>query len=343
MDNRKMNAFQPTVFSGQSSESAQDFLQHFENYAKLSNLKEEDKVTIFQLLLKGLAKCWFQGLTTADKGTFDAINQKFKDSYLSPSKNWITMQKLENRRLRPGEKTEVYIQDVLQMANNVNMTENEQRAALIRGLSPKLRAQLITHINPQDLAETIERINLSETALMLQNEDSVNVVESMTTCQLAGIKSAVAELDSKINSLTAQPRQDHQQFNNPRCEPSQNYPPTPVAFVPRRYQSQQTSGGYIQVQRPQLPQNFESRRQQMSARASQCYTCGGYLHYARDCYQNKNDMNFGGPRYNQWSSRGGSYGNRRGDSNGSKRGDYRGSRRGGYMGYQDYRQLGPKN
>ena len=160
---------------------------------------------------------------------------------VSPSKNWITMQKLENRRLMPGEKTEVYIQDVLQMANNVNMTENEQRAALIRGLSPKLRAQLITH-NPQDLAETIERINLSETALMLQNEDSVNVVESMTTCQLAGIKLAVAELDSKINSLTAQPRQDHQQFNNPRCEPSQNYPPTPVAFVPRHYQ------GWGQVQ-----------------------------------------------------------------------------------------------
>ena len=66
------------------------------------------------------------------------------------------------------------------MANNIGMTEKEKRAALIRGLSPQLKSQLITH-NTQSLAETIEIMYLPETALNLQNQESVNAVDSITT------------------------------------------------------------------------------------------------------------------------------------------------------------------
>ena len=51
-ENYKIAAFQPVVFSGQSSVSAQDFLTQFDNYTKLSCTKDADKMLGFNLLYK---------------------------------------------------------------------------------------------------------------------------------------------------------------------------------------------------------------------------------------------------------------------------------------------------
>ena len=121
------------------------------------------------------------------------MKRKFKDTYSSHSKNWLTAQTLEARKLLPSEKAGKYIQEVLEMATNIGLSETEQRAALIRGLTPHLNSQLVTR-NPQPLSETIERIYLSETALNM-TQDSVNAVESLVTnCQLASISATVDKL-----------------------------------------------------------------------------------------------------------------------------------------------------
>ena len=228
MDCRKVSAFQPTPFSGLSHESAQEFLNQFENYAKLLDLDDGEKIVVFNLLLRRLAKFWFEGLSAQDKQTFDAIKIRFKDTCLSQSKNWITTQKLEGIKLATSEKVETYIQDVIQMGNNIGLTPKEQQSALIRGLTPKLRSQLITH-NPQTLADTIERIYLSETALNLQNQESVNVMDSMTTCQLARLNAAVKDLGDKVHSLAEQNKGQERQgrganaYGNEQYEQRQPY------------------------------------------------------------------------------------------------------------------------
>ena len=286
MDNRKLSAFQPSVFSGQSNESAQDFLNQFENYAKLSGLEGEEKIVVFNLLLRGLAKFWFQDLTAADKATFENIKIKFKATYLSQSKNWLTTQKLENRKLLSGEKAEIYIQDIMQMANNIGMTEKEKQAALIRGLSPKLKSHLITH-NPQSLAETIERIYLSETALSLQNQESVNAIDSITTCQLAGITAAVAGLSAKINAMTGNQKPEERMsqpdcYQEPETQPNFTQAPIQAWRPPRNYQ-QFTGWGP-----PRVTQNFQRPRQfnngPRSLQNTGCFVCGRAGHFARECY-----------------------------------------------------------
>ena len=77
---------------------------------------------VFNVLLRGLAKFWFQDLSAQDKATLETMKDKFKETYLSQSKNWLTAQNLESRKLLTGEKTEVYIRDIIQMANNIGMT-----------------------------------------------------------------------------------------------------------------------------------------------------------------------------------------------------------------------------
>ena len=90
MDSRRMSSFQPPAFSGQANESAQDLMNQFESYTKLSGLKGGEKIVVFNLLLWGLAKFWFHSLRDEAKGTFEKIKTKFIETSLSPSKNWLT-------------------------------------------------------------------------------------------------------------------------------------------------------------------------------------------------------------------------------------------------------------
>ena len=288
VDSRKISSFQPVAFSGQTNESAQDFLNQFENYAKLSGLKGEDQIVVFNLLLRGLAKFWFQGLSAQDKATFDTIKDKFKETYLSQSKNWLTTQRLENRKLLPGEKAEMYIQDVIQMANNVGMTANEQRAALIRGLTPKLRSQLVTH-NPQTLAETIERIYLSETALSLKDQESVNMVDSVTTCQLAGINATMNKLDEKLTGMAEktaqlterQPEGAYSSTYMPHLSQQQHMPHN-VPQRPPYYATSTNIPGYPRY--PQFQRGWAQQHESRLQSTVNCYVCSKPGHMARDCY-----------------------------------------------------------
>ena len=284
VDSRKISSFQPAAFSGQTNESAQDFLNQFENYAKLSGLKGEDQIVVFNLLLRGLAKFWFQGLSAQDKATFDTIKDKFKETYLSQSKNWLTTQRLENRKLLPGEKAEMYIQDVIQMANNVGMTANEQRAALIRGLTPKLRSQLVTH-NPQTLAETIERIYLSETALSLQDQESVNMVDSVTTCQLAGINATMNKLDEKLTGMAEktaqlterQPEGAYSSTYMPHLSQQQHMPHN-VPQRPPYYATSTNIPGY--PRHPQFQRGWAQQHESRLQSTVNCYVCSKPGHMA---------------------------------------------------------------
>ena len=309
MDIRKATGFQPAAFSGSGSESASDFMNQFVEYSKLTGLKGEDQIVVFNLLLRGLAKYWFAALSDNDKANFNIIKQKFQDAFLSPSKNWLVTQRLEARKLLSGEKVENYVSDILEMANNVKMSENEQRAALIRGLSPAMRAQLITH-NPQTLADTIERIYLSETALTLQKQDNVSVIDTITSCQISNINSTVSELANQLSSITDQIKSSRtipNHFNQDRVMGiygrPMNYPDAYEGRPPPRQQFLRNNNNQQYQQMPRMPY-YEG-----------CFTCGRKNHYNRDCFYRKMDAGNGTTRRGDDSTR-------RGDGPGPRRQQY---------------------
>ena len=59
----KMATFQPVTYHGQANELAQDFLSQYDSYIKIANIKDAaEQITMFELLLKGLAKHWYNTL-----------------------------------------------------------------------------------------------------------------------------------------------------------------------------------------------------------------------------------------------------------------------------------------
>lgn len=191
---------------------------------------------------------------------------------MSKSKMWLVTQSLETRRLGPSEKAEKYIQDVLELGSNVGLTENELRAALIRGLTPRLKAQLVTH-NPQTLAETIERIYLSETALAM-TPDAVNMIESVTGCQLANIIASINKLEDRIGELAKMNKSEGKWNGTPTNQDNTRY----------NYTYQGSRVNQRQFPQRQYHQQTYSTRDRREEKPIQCYHCGGWGHIARNCY-----------------------------------------------------------
>ena len=263
---KKLGSIQPGTFSGKADENAKNFVDHFECYAKLTGLNDENKCLTFGLLLKGIAACWFNGLEADTKKDFNLLREHFKDTYLSKSKNWINMQHLEDRKLQVGERVEQYVTDVIKMTNKLGPSEAETKQYMIRGLSNKLRAELITH-NPSTLADTIERVYLSEAALKLK---STEVQSIDVTHQLAAKGTAISQLDKRIDDMS--------------------YNHTTIQSLQQTHE-QQT-----------IPSQFNNST---SRRPNTCFVCEKRGHMANDCWHRQNQRQQtqnGGPRPN-WSGR----------------------------------------
>ena len=111
----KLNALEPTMFEDSITENPKTWLKRFNNYTLLNKIEEKDKILMFEGLLSNASQCWFNNLDVNDKKTFASIEKQFLKTY-EQSNSWINDQRLENRRLRPGESCTSYINNIIDLA-----------------------------------------------------------------------------------------------------------------------------------------------------------------------------------------------------------------------------------
>ena len=279
---------EPGTYMGLSTENAADWLDRFENYAKLNELDNKKKIITFQLLLKGASSCWFKSLSSTDITNFDTIVKKFKETFMSPSKNWINIQRLETRKLLPTETCEHYINETLSISNQIGLTAKEISQALIRGLPGKIRAQIIT-FNPSTLDETIQRIYLAEAAIKLQQKEELTVVEEPSNPQLAAITSAIERVNDSVNNNSS--------LINKLPATQETYRRT---FIPRE---EKDYGQPIEEQGARQPQSDWNRQRTWISRPMnrlQCFTCGSENHLYKQCPMGRQRRQIE-PRNRQWN------------------------------------------
>ena len=175
--NNKPRSAEPGVFTGGISENAREWLNNFESYASLNDLSEKDKILTFSLLLKAGAKLFFNNIPEHECKSWNNIKECFKATYLDSNK-WIISQRIENKRLLPGESCEKYISDMTELSLLVGMEDNEFQKCLIRGLPEQLKWHVVG-FNPKTVEETVQRILLGDATLQWATKKiEINAVEA---------------------------------------------------------------------------------------------------------------------------------------------------------------------
>ena len=190
---KSRKCFQPHGYSGKTTENARDFLSSFNNYCKLNNIDDSEKVLSFEMCLSGTAKCWYLGLPKDTKNDFTQTLAEFEKNYLT-NNQWLNITRLENRRMLTSESAETFIADMSNLALMVGASDDELSKALIRGLPDKLKWHVVS-FNPTTLGDTIQRILLGEATISFGGSEQMNAVTDNT------LVNAVNKLDQRLDRL----------------------------------------------------------------------------------------------------------------------------------------------
>lgn len=267
---RNTRYLEPSMYGGTSSENASEWLSRFENYAQLTDMQPDRRLLHLKLLLRGIALCWFQNLSDTDSANYDTVIKRFKDTFMSPSRNYINIQRLESLRLGPNENCETFVNQVLNLSNQIGLTDKETAQTLLRALPGNMRAQIVA-FNPTTLEETIQRIYLAEASLRMQKKEEMSSVENTPNTHLAVMAEAIQKMNDNLKKTTENLEQNR--------SPQDTYRRT---FYPRREENtngqqqnwdQRDTHQYRNTSRPTY-RNVNDRR---------CYTCGSANHLYRQC------------------------------------------------------------
>ena len=77
------SAFRLTSFTGAANDydTAMDWLEQFDQYAKFANIDANSKLQLFHLLLKGPARTWLRSLPSNTRDDLDELIAEFKNTY----------------------------------------------------------------------------------------------------------------------------------------------------------------------------------------------------------------------------------------------------------------------
>ena len=142
----------PQPFKGTSDEDSMRFITQFEAYAKFKNLKDDQLMGTFPLLLRDGALTWFDNLPAVDKETMTKLKQAFTERYGPQAHtSYHQVAELFQRTQKPNEKVLDYISDMRRRASLLKLPEPQTLQAILHGLTDSLRPFVLQH-NPKDLA-----------------------------------------------------------------------------------------------------------------------------------------------------------------------------------------------
>jgi len=267
-ESRSLSITHPIKFSGLAEENGQDFIKRLEQYARYNNIEGERKAQLFAILLRGLASDWYDTLDVNTKTDYDLLKQSFMQHFQSQSIQFLNQQKLEAHKLEEGQSIETYIDTVMKMSNNLNLSENEKKMALLRGLPTSIKADVIVH-NPDNVINTIQRLRLVHEGYTLKQQEKKNT--DKRSYDLASLGAAVANIEKLIQRPAIQSVEKYE--SRDEIKKSHYAPIRPWGETIR---------------------NDRGPRYKFTGN---CYYCGRVGHIARDCFLKKGSRNnYGGQR-----------------------------------------------
>ena len=143
---------------------ARTWLHKFLAIAVWANWSNEQMCFFFGLHLLSDAYDWFANLPDAVTHNFDEIKEQFLARFsLHGSSKWSIIQEINKMKHKSDQPVQDFIQQVQMKARLIDLPEDQEIGALMKGFLPDIRADLIRS-DIQTLPEVIKEASISETA-----------------------------------------------------------------------------------------------------------------------------------------------------------------------------------
>ncbi len=199
------NWLKPQPFTGQDDDvcNARNWIDKFETFIGLKGeLPQGQIVNYLRLAVRGPAYQWAQ---TLDQNLDMAgVRQRFEAQFVNAQNlQYKLRQEFETRTQKPTETIDVYLADMQQMANTLNIDGDNTKHAIIRGLQPTHR-KFVLGREPANLQETIRACKLSA----LISDGVVMDEKQIATTVTAAVKRYDEEgITEILNVIKSQARQ----------------------------------------------------------------------------------------------------------------------------------------
>jgi hypothetical protein len=290
----------PKAFGGSAAEidNAERWLRYLNQYVQYRNLRDDEALTLFKLLLTDQAQDWLYALPEEQSDSFHRLQEAFMSRYTpNPLQRYQKASHMWSRMQQDNESVDSYFTAIKSAANQIKLRDEQQLCfCLIRGLKPHLRLHVLQ--NNHDTLEDIQhsaRVAEIASAGIVDNDKAVAelsktvtlLVDKLTAKETATPPPAAPVVAAVTSDRGGTDRQQDRQ----RYMPSYNrrgqtgrQPSQPRQQYQRRFGYQ----GQDRMTPGQGPApcgnclNFHEANR-CPAFAQACYNCNRLNHFARAC------------------------------------------------------------
>ena len=183
----------PGPFFGDGTQDAADWIRTFEIWTELKRLPEKTQVGSFSMLMKLIARRWFDTLSDEDRKDMVKIKQAFNSRFCQQDM-WADFLQVGQIKQGPSEPAIQYLERCLALFKRVQISEQHQICSTIEGLRPQLQTFVIQQ-NAQNFEQLRKAALLAEKSVRPQsNEPNQSILQ------------AVQSLESKFVAMCAAPQ-----------------------------------------------------------------------------------------------------------------------------------------
>jgi hypothetical protein len=176
----------PKAFGGSAAEidNAERWLRYLNQYVQYRNLRDDEALTLFKLLLTDQAQDWLYALPEDQADSFHRLQEAFMSRYTpNPLQRYQKASHMWSRMQQDNESVDSYFTAIKSAANQIKLRDEQQLCfCLIRGLKPHLRLHVLQ--NNHDNLEAIQhsaRVAEIASAGIVDNDKAVAELSKTVT------------------------------------------------------------------------------------------------------------------------------------------------------------------